>query len=450
MCLIREAIHHSISRRKFLKAAGSLAAAPFLAGLGGSALAASSPSVITRAGASKYNTHVVLLGTAGGPSWWPNCDRVSASTAVVVGDDIYLIDLGHGSTHRLAQAFNSGIFVNTGSGRVENGYPTYLRNVKALFLTHLHQDHTADYPTILTVGYGAGFGVDPKNPKSLRPVKVFGPGERGQLEDFVLKDVPGSVYPNIIYTDSGNSNPGTREMTKYLWQAFAQTINNFTLDDGWPDFRSLVDLYDIGWTSGSDIMIPFPSGTYDPNDPCTVFKDPNATPCPPIPAFPIYPNANDANAVDENGVKVKATLVNHHQVFPSFAFRFDTPDGSVVISGDTGPNTCDNLQNLAQGADVLIHEVIDEAWIDLTFGDAQQGTRAYALKTHLQNSHTTIDLVGQVAEKAGVKALVLNHIVPGNTPISHLRQAKKNFYGELIIGTDLMQIGIGKARRRKG
>src|SRR5512142_658641 len=110
MCLIREAISHGISRRSFLKAAGSLAAAPFLAGLDSSVLAASSPSVITRANANRYNTRVVLLGTAGGPSWWPNSDRVSASTALVVGDDIYLIDLGHGSTHRLAQAFNSGVF----------------------------------------------------------------------------------------------------------------------------------------------------------------------------------------------------------------------------------------------------------------------------------------------------------------------------------------------------
>jgi len=449
MCLIREAMNYSISRRKFLKAAGTLAAAPFLTGLSGSALAASSPGVITHAGAGKYNSRIVLLGTAGGPSWWPKSDRVSASTALVVGDDIYLIDLGHGATHRLAQAFNSGIFVKTGKGRVEKGYPTYLRNVKALFLTHLHMDHTADYPTLLLVGYGAGLGVDPKDPKTIRPVKVFGPGSRGQLEDFALKDIPGSVYPNIVYTDSGNANPGTREMTKYIWQAFAQTINDFTLDNGWPDFTSLVEVCDIGWTNGSDIMLPLPFGLYDSNDPCTAFKDPNTTPCPPVAPFPIYPDANNANVADENGVRVKATLVNHHQVFPSFAFRFDTPDGSVVISGDTGPNTCDNLKNLAQGADILIHEVIDEAWIDLTFGDAQDGTRAYALKTHLINSHTTIGLVGQIAEKAGVKKLVLNHIVPGNTPIAHLRQAKQNFYGDLIIGKDLMQIGVGKARRRK-
>ena len=50
-------------------------------------------------------------------------------------------------------------------------------------------------------------------------------------------------------------------------------------------------------------------------------------------------------------------LVQHAPVFPAFGFRFDTPDGSVVFSGDTGP--CDNVVRLARGADVLVHEVID-------------------------------------------------------------------------------------------
>jgi ribonuclease BN (tRNA processing enzyme) len=72
-----------------------------------------------------------------------------------------------------------------------------------------------------------------------------------------------------------------------------------------------------------------------------------------------------------------------------------------------------------------------------------------ALKTHMLESHTTIDEVGTVAKNCNVKTLVLNHIVPGNTPISHLRQAKQNFSGKLIIGQDLMGIGVGMARNFK-
>lgn len=56
--------------------------------------------------------------------------------------------------------------------------------------------------------------------------------------------------------------------------------------------------------------------------------------------------------------------------------------------------------------------------------------------------------VGGVAEDCGVKTLVLNHIVPGYPPIAHLESARKRFSGEMIIGEDLMQIGVGKAGSR--
>src|SRR5512134_2174942 len=125
MCLIREAIKEGISRRAFLQGAGALAAAPFLTGFGGEAPAASPP--IAQRGAD-YRTRLVLLGTAGGPSWWPGSNRVSASAALVVGDTIYLIDLGHGATYRMAEAFNAGIFVNTVGGKVEVVQPSFLQN----------------------------------------------------------------------------------------------------------------------------------------------------------------------------------------------------------------------------------------------------------------------------------------------------------------------------------
>lgn len=406
-----------------MKAAGTLAATPLLTGLSGKALAAS-PSVITQSGATNFHTQLVLLGTAGGPSWWPESNRVSASSALVVGDTIYLVDLGHGATHRLAEAFNKGVFIGAGGGsKIEKGYPTFLQNVKALFFTHLHMDHTADYPSLLLIGHGAGLytAIDPETGLPI-PLKVFGPGNRGTLEKNVLAEY-GIPDPTPVVTSSGTPTPGTEEMTHILWQAFAQSINDFTYDNAWPDFTKMV--------VPQDIVLPSTVSV----------SDPNIDPCPAMSPFEVYYDP-------ENEVRVWATLVDHHQVFPSFAFRFDTPDGSVVISGDTGPNTKDNLKNLALGADILVHEVIDEAWIDITFGRVRQGTPGDALKTHLLNSHTTIDAVGRVAEDAGVGTLVLNHIVPGNTPVVHLQKAQQYFSGELIIGEDLMRIGVGNPESR--
>ena len=305
MCLIREALKYGVSRRTFLKGVGSsLVTAPLLPGLGATALAAPSPRVITRPGAGNFNTRLVLLGTAGGPAWYPGSNRVSASTALVVGETIYLVDLGHGATHRMAEAFNAAIFVNTAGGKVEQAQSRFLKHADALFFTHLHLDHTADYPALLLVGQNAGLGSPRMPGQPAQPLKVFGPGDRGQLEENRT-----GYQGTIVETPGGSKTPGTREMTRRLWQAFAQTINDFTLDNGWIDFTTLVELHDIGWTEGSDILIPLPRrGSVDPTGQCTpYFIDPNTTPCPPMDPFLVYRNP-------DNGVSVRATLVDHHYI----------------------------------------------------------------------------------------------------------------------------------------
>ena len=421
MCLIREAIRQGVSRRSFLQAAGTLAAAPLLTGWGGKEVAAF-PGDLKRPGSGNFNTRLVLLGTAGGPAWYPGSNRASTSTALVVGETIYLIDLGHGAAYRMAEAFNSSIFVNTAGGKVEESQSKFLQYADALFFTHLHMDHTVDYPALLLVGYNAGLGIS-------QPLNVFGPGDRGQLAENKT-----GYQGTIVETPSGSKTPGTKEMTNLLWQAYAQTINDFTLDNGWADFTTLVNPHDIGWTGGCDIQIPLPrQGFSEPSMQCMpYFVDPNTTPCPAMEPFLVYRN-------HDNDVSVLATLVDHHQVFPSFAYRFDTPDGSIVISGDTGANTCGNLKRLAKGADVLVHEVIDEGWIEIL---AETGVPD-ALIEHLNSVHTKIGEVGGIAEDCGVKKLVLNHIVPGNAPVGHLIRAKQDFSGELIIGEDLMEVGVG-------
>ncbi|MBI5250758.1 MAG: MBL fold metallo-hydrolase, partial [Desulfomonile tiedjei] len=172
-------------------------------------------------------------------------------------------------------------------------------------------------------------------------------------------------------------------------------------------------------------------------DPTKVWTD--AETCPAMDPFEIY---------KDDLVRVSAILVDHRQVYPAFAFRFDTDDGSVVISGDTGPNTKGNLQKLAKDTDVLVHEVIDKTWIDTAFKGVKQGDPAWPLYIHAISAHTVIEEVGKVAQQCGAKTLILSHIGPGNTPIDRLREAQHNFSGKLIIGEDLMQIGIGKIRDR--
>lgn len=141
---------------------------------------------------------------------------------------------------------------------------------------------------------------------------------------------------------------------------------------------------------------------------------------------------------DEN-LKVTSTLVDHPLVSPAFAYRFDAADRSIVISGDTARS--DNLVALARGADVLVHEAM---WLPAIDQILARNPNASSLKKHLLDSHTAVEDCGRVAAAAGVKTLVLSHLVPGGdasiTDQMWMDAAGKHFRGRIIVGKDLMEI----------
>lgn len=141
---------------------------------------------------------------------------------------------------------------------------------------------------------------------------------------------------------------------------------------------------------------------------------------------------------DEN-VKVTAALVDHGAAKPAFAYRFDCPDRSIVISGDTKPS--DNLVRLAKGADMLVHEVMYLPALEKLIASEPN---AVNLRVHLMAAHTTTEEVGRIASAAGVKTLVLSHFVPGGLPAIPDKvwyDAVRPYYsGRLIVGRDLMAL----------
>lgn len=142
---------------------------------------------------------------------------------------------------------------------------------------------------------------------------------------------------------------------------------------------------------------------------------------------------------NENGVIVTCALVTHPLVEPAFAYRFDTPDRSIVISGDTAPS--DTLIQLAKGADVLVHEAMYLPAIDRLVARTPNAPR---LKEHILASHTTAEDAGRVAQAAGVKLLVLSHLVPADdrtiTDEMWVRAARTHFRGRIIVGRDLLEV----------
>lgn len=141
---------------------------------------------------------------------------------------------------------------------------------------------------------------------------------------------------------------------------------------------------------------------------------------------------------DEN-VKVTATLVDHPPVVPSFGYRVDAADRSIVISGDTKPS--DNLIALARGADVLVHSVLYVPAVDRLVARVPN---APALKASIIAHQTSVEDAGRVAQAAGVKTLVLSHLVPPDDPEvtdqMWIDGARVHFRGPVIVGKDLLEI----------
>jgi ribonuclease BN (tRNA processing enzyme) len=143
--------------------------------------------------------------------------------------------------------------------------------------------------------------------------------------------------------------------------------------------------------------------------------------------------------MEDERVKVTAALVPHPPVFPNFAYRFDTPDRSIVISGDTAPS--DEIVKLAKGADVLVHEALYLPALDRLVARA---TNPELAKKHHLASHTPTNEIGKIATKAGVRTVVLSHLVPGDDPSitdeMWAADVRRHFSGDVIVGKDLIEI----------
>ncbi|MFF0283610.1 MBL fold metallo-hydrolase [Rhodococcus aetherivorans] len=324
--------------------------------------------------------YVVTLGTAGGPRWWKGPgqgQRAGIATAVVVGEAVYLVDLGHGVGRNLMLA---GL-----------EFP----RIRSIFLTHLHSDHTIDLADITVFGFMQI--TDPAQ----RPIRILGPGNRGVLP---LVSPRAQTPPDPLFPD--NPTLGTTEMVRTLLHAYSTDLNDRVLDALRP---SPLDHF-----RAEDIAVPTGSGFH-----------PNENPTPTMEPFEVY---------RDELVTVNATLVQHPPIAPAFAFRFDTAHGSVTISGDTAP--CDNLVRLARDTDLLLHEAIDFDWVHRSYAH-QASEVARASIDHHHKSHTSPEQAGEIAARAGAHALALHHLVPGTADPEVWRAAENTFGGPLHVPNDL-------------
>jgi ribonuclease BN (tRNA processing enzyme) len=217
-------------------------------------------------------------------------------------------------------------------------------------------------------------------------------------------------YSDLIFTGwtSGRSTPlevygpaGLNSMTEHILQAYRIDIETRTNPEG--NQRAIAD----GWKVNAHEIKPG-----------VIYKDANVT--------------------------VTAFATKH--AMQSYGYRFDTPDRSIVISGDTNPT--EETIKACNGCDVLVHEA---QMLELY---AKMPERLHSFVTKY---HTTTEQLAALATEAKPKLLVVYHTVafrPGIAPPKFLssltgadsfrstaevlqEEISSRYSGQFVIGRDL-------------
>lgn len=143
----------------------------------------------------------------------------------------------------------------------------------------------------------------------------------------------------------------------------------------------------------------------------------------------------DGPVWDDAGVRIIAAPTDHRPVEPTLGFRVEHGGASVVLAGDTVP--CPNLDDLAKGANALVHTVIR--------ADLVQQMPVQRIRDIL-DYHSSVEQAAATAARAGVDTLVLTHYVPPLVPGQEDQwraQAATEFSGPVEIGNDLLAVSVG-------
>jgi ribonuclease Z len=135
-------------------------------------------------------------------------------------------------------------------------------------------------------------------------------------------------------------------------------------------------------------------------------------------------------------VHVFAGQVRHEPVERAVGYRVETPDGVIVVSGDT--KVCDEMAQLSQGADIVVYE-------------AMRFDRIMERPPHMRyimDYHADTREIGRQAKQLEIPTLMLTHLIPapGNDgeKQSFVNDVREGGYeGEVIVCDDLSSVTLG-------
>ena len=124
--------------------------------------------------------------------------------------------------------------------------------------------------------------------------------------------------------------------------------------------------------------------------------------------------------IDLGDFYLRVKSVNHTP--QSLAYRVESRTGnSLVYSGDTGP--CEGIVEISKDCDLLV--------LECSFPEGQE-----------VEGHLTPSLAGTIASQAGVKKLMLVHFYPEVLSTDIVKECRKTYKGQLILGRDLLRISV--------
>jgi ribonuclease BN (tRNA processing enzyme) len=152
------------------------------------------------------------------------------------------------------------------------------------------------------------------------------------------------------------------------------------------------------------------------------------------PAHKYDPRSVDVHEIGAPGVvfrdekvTVTAFAVKHGAWPQAFGYRFQTPDRTIVISGDTGPDS--HIEEQCQRCDVLVHEVYSSAG----FANRPPEWQAYHSRYHTSGRE-----LGAIASRAKPALLVLYHqLIWSSTEEELLKEVRAVYDGKVVSAHDL-------------
>ncbi len=139
--------------------------------------------------------------------------------------------------------------------------------------------------------------------------------------------------------------------------------------------------------------------------------------------------------------------VDHRPVVPALGWRFSAGGVRAVISGDT--TACASLLRASEGADLLVCEAMNVEMLAqrIAFLRAAGNTHVAGMLEDVPDYHAATREVATLAQQAGVRQLMLSHVIPpipeeGPEVAAFLAGMAALYPGPLSVARDLQRVQV--------